>query len=165
MVAMPSPQSESSVAAASLQRPVFVAIDLQERSETILNWGGEHATQLGAPLVITHIVHEQADSAGFYQMHAEAGSSAERMEVIAARLLNELLEKACKRAPANSCLHSAKTLIVPGLPRSRIAELGKDHGARLIIMGHNRRSGLRKLFRESVTDIVIRRTDIPILIV
>lgn len=161
----PEMQSDMPSGIDPAEAPVFVAVDLQNRSEVLLKWAGEHAAALKAPLIIAHIVHEEPSSPGFYQKFGYTGSSAERMEEIAARLLSDLIEKVCTNAPDCSSLHDAKTVLVPGLPPTRIAELGKKHAARMIVMGHNRRSGLGKLLKDSVTDAVIRKTDIPILVI
>lgn len=145
--------------------PVLVAVDLQNQSEALLIWAANMAAENASKLIITHIVHDPADSPGFYRNSESAASPDDPLETVARRMLADLLEKICPALPDDSPLHMAQIIFVRGLPRSRIAEVSRKYGARMIVLGHTKRSKLGKLLRSSLADHVIRKSHIPVVVI
>jgi nucleotide-binding universal stress UspA family protein len=70
-----------------------------------------------------------------------------------------------KKQPERQALKKAATMLVAGLPVSRILETAEKIDARMIIMGSQGRTGLAHVMLGSKAEQVVRLSPIPVLIV
>jgi nucleotide-binding universal stress UspA family protein len=74
-----------------------------------------------------------------------------------------VLEAAAARARASGL--EAEIALVEGEPVASIIALAKSHDIDLIVMATHGRRGLERLMVGSVTEEVVRRSDVPVLVV
>ena len=73
--------------------------------------------------------------------------------------LNELLSKVNPEDEGVRCTH----LLISGDPRTRIHEVAKEENADLIVMGTHGRTGFVRALMGSVSESVVRHSEIPVL--
>ncbi|MFH5797546.1 universal stress protein [Haladaptatus sp. CMAA 1911] len=69
------------------------------------------------------------------------------------------------RERANERGVPVETELLRGLPHEEILAYADDHGVDIIVMGTHGRSGFQHFLNGSVTEKVIRNTDLPVLVV
>ena len=143
--------------------PVLVAVELSESSEAALFWACGYAEAVGAPLEILHVIHDPADSPGTYSPNG--GDVLEPMADVAKRRLDKFLDRVSGEDPEFSGLGGARRLCVAGLPATRILDVARAHGARLIVLGSQQRNGLGRLVHGSTAVHIARHAGIPVTIV
>ena len=143
--------------------PVLVAVELSKDSEAALHWASSYAESVGAPLEILHVVHDPADSPGTYR--PDGGDPLEPMADVAKRRLEEILDRVGSEIPEVPGLATAKRICVEGLPVQKILDVARAHGARLLVLGGRRRSGLGRLVHGSTAVQIAREAGFPVTIV
>ncbi|WP_251330086.1 universal stress protein [Haloplanus pelagicus] len=74
-----------------------------------------------------------------------------------------ILDDLCERATARGV--AVTEAIVEGVPEDAILEYVADGGVDLLVMGTHGRHGLERYLVGSVTERVVRRADVPVLVV
>jgi len=145
-------------------KPILVPVDFSEYSEAALLCAAELAHVLGSPLVILHVVHDPGDAPGYYSVKGR-DKQLERLEDVAAEMLEKFLQKIRDEHPGQGVLQDASTMLVTGLPVNRILEAAKKTHARMIVMGSQGRTGLAHMMLGSKAEQVVRLSPIPVTIV
>jgi len=143
--------------------PVLVAVDFSADSGTALVWAARQAEIEPAPLVILHVVHDPAASPGFYRKPGE--DWLRPMIDVATDMMAEFVTTARAEHPDLPALASAQTRLVAGLPAGRIAEVAKETGARLVVIGSRGRTGLQSILLGSVAERVVQICPVPVVVV
>ena len=153
-----------STAAPAGENPILVAVDLSERFDLCMAHGCELASKLGLPLLVAHVVHETAESAGSYRRQFKNFDTTP-MHDIARTMLEERVAafRRSDRTPWREC--EIRLAVVDGLPGTRIPELAERYDAAMILMCSRNRTGLRRFLHGSITESVTRRSDRPVVIV
>lgn len=147
----------------SSEAPVLAAIDFSEVSMAALVWAARQAQLEEAPLLVLHVVHDPAESPGFYGKPQD--DSLTPMLDVAEQMMQEFLSRATADHPELSALVSARTRLVSGLPAGRVVEIAEETGARIVAMGNVGRSALQSMLLGSVTDRVVRTCSVPVVVV
>jgi len=134
---------------------VLVPIDLSEESKIALEVGARIARIRNVQL-ITVFVHTSPSSAIAGVPGLEAELSAYR-----ARYTQQYKETVDRLAGSDS----PRVLIEHGTPAKRIADVAKSEGADLVVMGAHGRTGLARWSLGSVTESILRTTDLSVLAV
>jgi nucleotide-binding universal stress UspA family protein len=145
-------------------RPVLVPVDFSDYSEAALLCAAELAHVLGSPLVVLHIVHDPGEAPGYYSVKGRH-KQLERMEDVAAEMLEQFLKKVREEHPGQAALKNATTKLLTGLPVNRILEAAKKTHARMIVMGSQGRTGLAHMMLGSKAEQVVRLSPVPVTIV
>lgn len=145
-------------------RPILVPVDFSAYSEAALLCAADLAHVLGSPLIILHVIHDPGDAPGYYSVKGR-DKQLERLEDVAADMLEEFLKKIRDEHPGRVELQDASTSLVTGLPVNRILEAAKKHQARMIVMGSQGRTGLAHMMLGSKAEQVVRLSPIPVTIV
>lgn len=159
--------SEQVVNSVSLapQHPVLVPVDFSSCSREALKYACDFICDIGAPMLILHVVHETLDESGHYRKHYSAGN-ARPMADIAVDMLDEFICSVKKELPsADDVLEAASRVVIEGLPASRIHEVAERKNAAFIIMGTHGRKGLSRLALGSVAEKVLQRSTIPVTVI
>jgi nucleotide-binding universal stress UspA family protein len=143
---------------------ILVPVDFSPHSEAALLCALELADKLGAPLTILHIVHDLGDAPGYYSVKGRK-KQLRRLEDVAADMLSEFIKNMLEKVPGNALLEKAETLLVVGLPVTRILETAEHINARMIVMGSQGRTGLSHVLLGSKAEQVVRLAPIPVMIV
>ncbi len=143
--------------------PLLVAVDFSPDSEAALRWAARLASDLRAPLLVLHVIHDPAETPGTYARAAAA--PLERVEDVARTMLEDFVRRVREQEPALRVLERAELCIVRGLPEGRILELADQRGARLVVMGGRGRTRLADLLLGSKTERVARLARAPVAII
>ncbi len=139
--------------------PILVAVDFTADSEAALIWAGRYADQVGAKLLVLHVV----DSSGNY--HQKEEDLLQPMEDVAADMMTEFLESISKKRPKIRALQDEESVLIKGIPATRILEFAEARDARCIVMGSRGRSGLPHLLLGSKAERVVQLSPRPVTIV
>jgi nucleotide-binding universal stress UspA family protein len=143
--------------------PLLVGVDFSPDSEAALRWAARLASQLRAPLLVLHVIHDPAEAPGTYARAAAA--PLERAEDVARTMLEGFVGRVREQEPALRELAEAELCIVRGLPEGRILELADERRARLVVMGGRGRTRLADLLLGSKTERVARMACAPVAII
>ncbi len=154
---------DETIAELSAAAPIMVAVDFSDSSEAALRWAYGYAEAVKSPLEILHVIHDPADSPGTYSPNG--GDVLEPMADVAKRRLDKFLDRVSGEDPEFSGLGGARRLCVAGLPATRILDVARAHGARLIVLGSQQRNGLGRLVHGSTAVHIARHAGIPVTIV
>ncbi len=142
---------------------VLVAVDFAPDSEAALVWACGFANCVEAGLAVLHVVHDPGDAPGYYRK--DGPDLLRPMEDVAAEMLEQFLEDFAKKHPDLEAVKTAERVLVKGIPATRILEVAKKTGARLIVMGSQGRTGLPHLLLGSKAQRVVQMSPIPVTIV
>ena len=142
--------------------PILVALDLGEHCNECLEHAWRIAAQREQTLIVAHIAHETARTAGRYQQQ-NRGSIVLPIPEIAKNLLGDFVEAFCTDNPAFRDF-DARQVVVSGIPETRIPELAKRYHAGAIVVGHRQRTGLFGLLQKSVGQVVAGTAHCPVVL-
>ncbi len=145
-------------------RPILVPVDFSAYSEAALLCAAELAQVLGSPLIALHVVHDPGDAPGYYSVKGR-DKQLERLEDVAAEMLESFLQKIREQQPGLAALQDVSTTLVTGLPVNRILETAEKTHARMIVMGSQGRTGLAHIMLGSKAEQVVRLSPVPVTIV
>lgn len=145
-------------------KPILVALDLSERSEPCLSYGCEMAAKFGQPLILLHVVHETDETAGMYRRHHKSNDTAPLRD-IAGAMLGEHVAQFRENGAGLDRVCDVKTIVVDGLPETRILELAERFDVSMIVMCSHNRQGLSRFLNGSVTESVLRRASQPVVVI
>jgi len=145
-------------------QPILVPVDFSSHSETALVCAAELTETLGNPLIILHVVHDPGEAPGYYAVKGR-DQQLQRMEDVAAEMLDEFFLHMKKQHPGLPTLQQATTMLVVGLPVNRILEAAEKIHACMIIMGSQGRTGLAHAMLGSKAEQVVHLAPLPVMIV
>jgi nucleotide-binding universal stress UspA family protein len=146
------------------QQPILVPVDFSEHSRAALRWAAEAAPCFDAPIIALHVVHDPEAGPGYYS-RPERDGFLHRMEDAASALMEEFLEKVRNETPHLDKLRDLETMLVVGLPTTRIMEVAERTRARMIVMGSQGRTGLSRFLLGSKAQRIVQLAPIPVTIV
>jgi universal stress protein A len=146
------------------KQPILVPIDFSPCSEVALLQAAELAEALQAPVCVLHVVHDLSQAPGYSALKGRK-KQLRRMEDIAADMAQEYLQEIRKKHPGLGSLQNATSLLVVGIPVTRILEAAEKVDARMIVMGSQGRTGLSHIMLGSKAEQVVRLAKIPVMIV
>lgn len=148
----------------SPSQPILVPVDFSAHAEAALMYALDLAKKLEAPLTVLHVVHDLGDAPGYYSVKGRK-KQLRRMEDVAADMLSEFMQKMLEKSADNPLLKKAETMLVVGLPVSRILETAKKVDARMIVMGSQGRTGLAHVLLGSKAEQLVRLAPLPVMII
>jgi len=80
-------------------------------------------------------------------------------------MLDEFMQGVRKKYPGRAVLENAATLLIVGIPVTRILEAADKIGARMIVMGSQGRTGISHVLLGSKAEQVVHLANIPVMIV
>lgn len=143
---------------------ILVPVDFSPASEAAVAWAADVAATRKAHLVILHIVHDLGEAPGFYAVKGRK-KQLQRMEDIAADMLDDFKKKLVEKHPNLIEIKHAKLELVVGLPVPRILEMIKKIQPEMVIMGSQGRTGLGYLMLGSKAEQMVRLCPVPVTVV
>ena len=143
--------------------PILVAVDFSIHSAAALRWALGEAVVHNCNVVVVHVVNDPGAAPGYYLEPEGAGDepvALSRMDERAAAMLQGFL--APFEAEAGGILDS---VLVSGLPSTRILEVAEAQGARQIVVGSRGRTGLFPGMLGSKALRVAQLAELPVTIV
>lgn len=144
---------------------LLVATDFTPFSEEAFIFAGNLADKLGAQLLVVHVIHDPAESPGFYSQKMKKKKFLRSMEEAATELMETFLKKMKQTYPDHISIQQAMSLLVVGTPVSRIIELAEKKLASMIIVGSHGRTGLSYILIGSKAEQLVRLSPIPVIVV
>jgi universal stress protein A len=139
-------------------RKILVAVDFSENSKNSLKYAFEFFKGCGVQFHVVYVVDDPLPQ-GSYIPHR----SVNEMEKTAGESAGEELKKFIPRKIMDSG-EEIRALVLKGEPYSTLIEYAENKGLELIVMGSQGASGLEKMLLGNVTDKVIRKSPIPVLV-
>lgn len=146
------------------RKTVLVPVDFSSCSRAALVYASNFIRQIGAHMLILHVVHENGGESGTYRKYGGV-DNVHPMEDIAIDMLEEFIGGVKNELTSTDALVSARKIIVAGLPASRINEVAEREKAAFIIMGTHGRMGLSRLALGSVAEKVLQGSNIPVTVI
>ncbi len=144
--------------------PILVPVDFSTHSEAALIYAVKLAKCLGQSVLALHVVHDPGVMPGYYS-RALKKKQVHRIEDGAADMLAEFLTDVVTRHPNLQGLRGIESMLIKGLPSSRILEVAEKRGASLIVLGSKGLTGLKHLMIGSVAERVVHLARIPVTVV
>jgi len=141
-----------------------VPVDFSTRALPTLTFAADIAAGLGAAITVLHVVHDPADMPGLYKRKGSK-KLLRRMEDVAAEMMEEFLAAAREAIPALDHEVKVESMLVPGLPVTRILEVAEALSPRMVVLGSQGRTGLEHLFLGSKAEQVVHLCPFPVTIV
>ena len=145
-------------------RPILVPVDFSPHSTAALLKAGEIAQCMQLPITVLHVVHDPADMPGYYTKIAKKKTLV-RIEDLASEMFDKFMQESISRHPELKSLKKASTLLVLGLPVTRILQIAKKINASMIVMGSQGRTGLKHMMLGSKAEQIVRLSPVPVTIV
>jgi nucleotide-binding universal stress UspA family protein len=152
------------MAAKTNKRPILVPIDFSLHSEIALLKACEFAECSKQPIVVLHVVHDPGDMPSYYSRIAKKKQLV-RVEDIAADMFSEFMASIKKKYSDNKELKKVKTMMVKGIPVTRILQVIEKSNASMVVMGSLGRTGLKHVFLGSKAEQVVRHSPVTVTIV
>lgn len=140
-----------------------MAVDFSDDSKAALRWACGYAGQVGAEVVVLHVVHDPIEAPGSYRR--SESDVLRPMEETAAEFLDEFIEKFGKAHPELQGLVTLRTSLVRGIPATRIVEVADKIDARMVVIGSRGLTGLPHLLLGSKAERVAQLSSRPVTIV
>ena len=144
--------------------PILVPVDFSPHSEAALLKACELADCPKSPIVVLHVVHDPSDMPSYYSRIAKRKQLV-RVEDIAAEMFSEFVASVKKKHPDNKALKRVKTMMVKGLPVTRILQVAEKIDASMVVVGSLGRTGLKHVLLGSKAEQIARLCPVPVTIV
>ena len=151
------------MAAKTMKRCILVPVDFSAHSEAALIFAAHLAERLGGNLVVLHVVHDPGENPGYYLKRKK--KQLHKIEDLAREMMAEFLHKMRDEQPQHKAIAKAESMLVVGLPVSRILEIVNKLRPELVVMGSQGRTGLAHLALGSKAEQVTRLCPVPVTIV
>ncbi|RLJ17381.1 universal stress protein [bacterium endosymbiont of Escarpia laminata] len=148
----------------SRKHSILVPVDFSHHSEVALIKACEMAQCMKLPIIVLHVVHDPGDMPGYYTTINKKNSLV-RIEDLALEMFENFMKAVKKRHPKIGALRKAKTMLVVGLPVTRILQVIEKLDASMVVMGSQGRTGLDHMLLGSKAEQVVRLSPIPVTIV
>jgi nucleotide-binding universal stress UspA family protein len=150
--------------AKSNKRPILVPVDFSEHSERALVKACEFAECSKQPIVVLHVVHDPGDMPSYYSRIAKKKQLV-RVEDIADEMFMQFIAALKKKHSDNKTLNKVNTMMVKGIPVTRILQVIEKIDASMVVMGSLGRTGLKHVFLGSKAEQVVRQSPVTVAIV
>lgn len=147
------------------KKHILVPVDFSPDSQEALLKACQLAACLHSQVTVLHVVHDPAEMPGYYARIAKKKKNLLRINDAAAEMLEDFMKAAAKEHHQVKDMADLETLLVVGLPVSRILEVSDQLNAEMIILGSKGETGLKHLLVGSISEQVIRLSHRPVLIV
>ena len=148
----------------SAVQPILVAVDFGEAARAALISAARLAISTGAPLKILHVVHDPGDQPNCYK-RKDDGEAIMPIADLAARRLQEFVLETYIGSPDLHVLQTPDTLLVCGVPATRIPEVASLVDAGRVVIGNTRPKGIWDKLFASLSERVVHSCGVPVSVV
>ncbi len=148
----------------SSKQPILVPVDFSSHSEVALIKACEMADCMKLPITVLHVVHDPGNMPGYYAK-IRTKKSLVRIEDLAKEMFDKFMAEVSKRHPELKALKKSKTMLVIGLPVTRILQVIEKLNAAMVVMGSQGRTGLDHMLLGSKAEQIVRLSPVPVTIV
>jgi len=148
----------------SSQRPILVPVDFSAPSEAALLHAVDLASCVQCPLIVLHVVHDPGDMPGYYS-RALKKKQLHRIEDGASEMLDDFMQRVVKHHSELKGLKHVESMLVKGLPSTRILEVAEKRNACMIVLGSKGLTGIKHILLGSVAERVVHLARVPVTVV
>ena len=145
-------------------QPILASVDFSPESKAALIFASRLSHQEGRPLVVLHVMHEDSNSNGMYRRRTRKAAVLPMLE-IAEEIMDEFISDVRREYAGDGALESAETMVVDGLPVTRIQEVARRINAGRIVVGGKEKSHLTKLLNGSVVDSLEKNSSVSVTVI
>ncbi len=138
----------------AMSETLVVGVDFSKRSAMAARWAIDHASRMGAEVLLVHVVHDPGVAPGSYQTALPTGVT-RSMEDAATEMMATFVAD----------LGPVRTRIVVGLPVTRLIEVAKAEEASMLVIGNQGRSALARLVLGSKAARLVQLAPMPVTVV
>lgn len=144
--------------------PILVPVDFSPYSEAALIQACVIADCMQLPIVVLHVIHDPAEMPGYYgKINKKKNLS--KIEDMAKEMFDEFMREVCNRHSQLKSLQQAKTMMIKGLPVTKILQVITKLNASMVVMGSQGRTGLQHILLGSKAEQIVRLAPVPVTIV
>lgn len=144
--------------------PILVPVDFSPHSEAALVWAAHLSELLARDLLVLHVAHDPESAPGYY-VRSKRKKHLRRIEEAAEEMMEDFLEQVARKNPDRTRLKKPDSMLVHGLPVTRILEVIDKLDASMVVMGSQGRTGLPHLLLGSKSERVAQLSPVPVTIV
>ena len=153
------------MAAKFIKSPILVPVDFSAHSASALLKACELAECTNQQIIVLHVVHDPSEMPGYYAKKMKKKKQLVRIEDAAKDMLNEFIADLLKKHPDVPMLKKIETMLVVGIPVTRILQVIEKKSPSMVVMGSQGRTGLSHLLMGSKAEHLVRMCPVPITIV
>ena len=153
------------MAAKSSKSPILVPVDFSAHSVAALLKACELAECTKQQLIVLHVVHDPGEMPGYYAKGMKKKKQLVRIEDAAKEMFDEFIADLQKKHPDVPILKKIETMLVVGIPVTRILQVIEKKSPSMVVMGSQGRTGLSHLLMGSKAEHLVRMCPVPITIV
>ena len=142
---------------------ILVPVDFSPNSEAALLLGCKLAKCFDVKVLVLHVVHDPGEMPGYYAKTLKK-KHLHRIEDSASHMLDGFLQAFSKSHPHEKLTDKVESMLVKGLPSSRILEVAEKRNAVMIVMGSRGRTGIKHLLLGSVAERVVQLSPVPVTV-
>lgn len=142
---------------------ILVPVDFSRHSEAALLLACRLADCFKAKPLVLHVVHDPGEMPGYYSKNLKK-KHMHRIEDSAADMLADFLTRVARSNTMVKGVSRVDSMLVRGLPTSRILEVAEQKNASMIVMGSTGRTGLKHLLLGSVAEHVVQLSKVPVTV-
>ena len=142
-----------------MKKPILVPVDFSDATGAVIAEALRLAKALQTGMVILHVAPPEPEFVGY-----EPGPQSVR-DAVARKLHAEHKELQALEASAKATGVDTTTLLIQGYAAEKVVQEAEKLEAGMIVMGSHGHGKLRQLLVGSVTDAVLRKSRVPVLIV
>lgn len=146
------------------KQPILVPVDFSPHAAAALLHASLLAECTHLPLLVLHVVHDPGGMPGYYAKAAKKKFLL-RMEDVAKEMFDDFLAEMQHHHPDNKALKHAESLLVGGIPVTRILEVIKSRNVAMVVMGSKGQAGLKHLLMGSIATSIVQLAPVPVTIV
>ena len=143
---------------------ILVPVDFSPHSEASVLLACKLAQCFNAAPLVLHVVHDPGNMPGYYAKTLKK-KHLHRIEDVANDMLADFLTRLAKSNKNLQGMDKVESLLVKGLPATRIIEVAESKNASMIVMGSKGRSGIKHLLLGSVAERVVQLSPLPVTVV
>ena len=144
-------------------QPILVPVDFSEESKAALLFASNLSVREERPLVVLHVIHDNGHKGRTYSRGAK--ESALPIREIAEQVMLEFISEVHEEHTNLDALKSARTMVVDGLPVTRILEVARNINAEHVVVGGNERGSLSRMLNGSVSQSLAKDSPIPVTVI
>jgi len=151
--------------AKSSKLAILVPVDFSAHSASALLKACELAECAKQQIIVLHVVHDPGEMPGYYAKGMKKKKLLVRIEDAAKDMLEEFIADLQKKNPDVPMLKKIETMLVVGIPVTRILQVIEKKSPSMVVMGSQGRTGLSHLLMGSKAEHLVRMCPVPITIV
>ncbi len=145
-------------------RIILAPVDFSDHSAVALRFAATTAESMQAALIVVHVIHDPAEMPGYYSSLIKS-TDLERIDDIAKQAFEEFMSRVIDSNPDCPALRTAESIMVVGLPVTRILEVAVELDPIMVVMGSHGRTGLDNLIIGSKAAQIVQLSEHPVTIV